>query len=316
MVRKRVGHTARRLGQLARFAAPVARFHGLNALFQLAYVLEVLVDAAAVIRAELLLHRRHLAGDPVEDALIRLASQRAIGIVVAGAEQNVEGDARISDHGQWLGGTRPTDGVRVRTGIVVVASASLVEILDAELHRRNRRVAANPPGHQLVERRAHVEIGALRLLGMRLGEEHRARAKMIAADFWRDERFGHAHVGVAHNREVLSPWVERRERTRRIQFESAAHRGGRPQVFHRAPRVTSRRAVHRLNAHQSRLVRCRGRGGARAKPAERWHHRVEVRQRHGRTEALEEGAAGHCVAFQKVHCAIPAGVVVLLDGTE
>ena len=48
--------------------------------------------------------------------------------------------------------------------------------------------------------------------GMRLREEHGARAEVIAADLRRFERFGHAHVGVAHDRQILAPRLERRER--------------------------------------------------------------------------------------------------------
>ena len=50
---------------------------------------------------------------------------------------------------------------------------------------------------ELVERRADAEIRALRLLRVRLREEHRARAEVIAADFRQRERLGLAHVGVA-----------------------------------------------------------------------------------------------------------------------
>ena len=74
----------------------------------------------------------------------------------AGAEQKIERDARIADHRERLARARPADRVRVRAGVVVVAAAGLIEILDAELHRRNRRVLADASRDDLVERRADV----------------------------------------------------------------------------------------------------------------------------------------------------------------
>src|SRR5256885_17225280 len=135
---ERVGHTDRRLGELARLATRVARLDCLDALLQLADVGEVLVEPRAVGGAELALECADVAEDPVEDAAVHRAPHRAVGVVRAGAEQHVERDARIADHRERLGGARPTDGVRVRAGVVVVAPAAAVEALDAELHRRDR----------------------------------------------------------------------------------------------------------------------------------------------------------------------------------
>ncbi len=63
---------------------------------------------------------------------------------------------------------------------------------------------------ELIHRRADVEIGALRLLRVRLREEHRARPEVVAADLRRVERLGHARVGVADDRQILAPGLERR----------------------------------------------------------------------------------------------------------
>jgi hypothetical protein len=41
---------------------------------------------------------------------------------------------------------------------------------------------------------------------VRLREEDGSRAEVIAADLRRLERFGHADVGVADDRQVLAPW--------------------------------------------------------------------------------------------------------------
>ena len=57
---ERIRHAGRRFGQLARFAARVARFDRLNAALELANVFEVLVDALAVGVAKLALERPRL----------------------------------------------------------------------------------------------------------------------------------------------------------------------------------------------------------------------------------------------------------------
>src|SRR5256885_12473878 len=57
---ERVGHTDRRLGELARLAARVARLDRLDALLQLADVGEVLVEPRAVDRKSTRLNSSHL----------------------------------------------------------------------------------------------------------------------------------------------------------------------------------------------------------------------------------------------------------------
>jgi hypothetical protein len=65
---------------------------------------------------------------------------------------------------------------------------------------------------------------------MRLGQEDRARTKVIAADLRRLKRLGVAHVGVADDRDVVAPWLERGQ-ARRAEVEMASDRSRRPQVF-------------------------------------------------------------------------------------
>ena len=64
---------------------------------------------------------------------------------------------------------------------------------------------------ELIERGAGEHVRALRLLRVRLRQEHRARAEVIAADLRRGERFGVPHVGVADDGEVVAERLERRQ---------------------------------------------------------------------------------------------------------
>jgi hypothetical protein len=74
--------------QLARFAARIARLDALDAAFDLADVVEVLVQALAVGGTELSLQlRQHLRGDPVEDAPCRCAFARRARRRAAHAEE-------------------------------------------------------------------------------------------------------------------------------------------------------------------------------------------------------------------------------------
>ena len=142
-----------------------------------------------------------------------LSSARRCGALLgrrADAEQLIEGQARIANHRQRLILVGPADGVGVDAGVAVRAAARLVDRFDAQLHRRDRRLLPELLRVDLVERDAGADVGALRLPRMRLRQEHRARAEVIAADFRQLERFGVAHVGVADDGQVVAEGFERR----------------------------------------------------------------------------------------------------------
>src|SRR5206468_7507571 len=111
----------------------------LDAALELADVVEVLVQAGAIARPELALQLRNLPGDPVEDAAIGAAIRGALLRRCADAEELIEDGPRIADHRQRLRRRRPADRVGVDAGVAVSAAASLIHILDRELHRRDRR---------------------------------------------------------------------------------------------------------------------------------------------------------------------------------
>ena len=80
------------------------------------------------------------AGQPVEDALVLGAPLAALARRRADAEQLIEDHARVAHHRQRLRRRRPADRVGVGARVAVGAAARLVHVLDAQLHRRNRRV--------------------------------------------------------------------------------------------------------------------------------------------------------------------------------
>ena len=254
VLRERIGNARRRLGQQPLLTTLVLRFHLLNATLELAHIFEILLHALTIGRAQVALERRHLAHHPIKDAAIVAAARRSVGIAAAGAKQQVKRGPWIADHRQRLRRRRPADRVGVRAGVVVRATAGLIQIFDAQLHRRNRRVLSDFARHDLIKRVADKQVGSLRLLGMRLREEHRTRPEVIAADFRRLERLRHAHIGVADDVDVLAPRIERLERALGAERKFTSQSLRCPQVLRGTPGVGARRAVHRLDTHESRAL--------------------------------------------------------------
>ena len=95
-----IRNAGRRIGNLARLAAVVARLDGFDPALQFLNVIEIPIEPGAVRRAQLTPQRRDLAGDVIEDAATALAARTTIGRGRAGAEQHVESDARVANHRQ------------------------------------------------------------------------------------------------------------------------------------------------------------------------------------------------------------------------
>src|SRR5262249_36270915 len=109
------------------------------------------------------------------------------------------------------------------------------------------------------------------------------------------------HVGVADDREILPPCLERRERAVADELELTADFLRRPQVLARAPRVAAGSAVHRFDCNESAHI---ARGGAGARPSEsaqRRNHRVEVRKCDSSPGTTEERAARDVLTSQELH---------------
>src|SRR6266511_145062 len=220
-----VRYASGRFGHFADFATAIVRLDFLDPPLDLPYVVEILVEARAIGRPKRLPDAVHLRRDPVEHAAIGGPLRRTLLGGRAKPEQLIEGRARIADHRQRFGGTRPTDGIGVDARVTVGAAAGLIYVLDTKLHRRNGRVLSQAPRVDLIHRWTDEDVRPLRLLGMRLREVDRARAEVIAADLGQRKRLRHSHVGVAENREVLAIRIERVHRGRR-EIEAAAGRHG------------------------------------------------------------------------------------------
>ena len=278
---ERLGHADRRERDRARRARIVMRLDALDPPLDLTDVVEVLIEAAPIRRPEVGLELHDLRRDPVEDAAVRALPRLALRGRAAAAEQLVEHRPRIADHRQRPRRRRPADWAHVNARVAVVATARVVA-LDRELERRNRRVLAETPRVDLIERDTRVDVGAERLLRSRLREIDRGGAVVIAADLVRRERVRPVAIGVAHDREVLAVRLERGE-ARRREIEVAPGCGRRPEVLERAVARRAGRAVDDLEAREPRAR-------PRAALRERGHHRIEQRQRDRRAGTAQQRA--------------------------
>ena len=244
-----VRDSGRRFRQLARLPAGVAVLDALDSPLQLADVLQVPVEPLLVVLGQRSPEIRDFAGDPVENAPVRAPARGALLGRASGAEEHLERHPRVADHGERLGRRGPADGVGIDARVAVRAASRLVHVLDAELHRRDRRILSEALRVHLVHGGAGEHVRAPCLPGMGLGEEDGARAEVVAADLVGHSRLGHPHVGVADDGETVAVGLEWKQRTGG-EVEVAARRLGGPQVLGGAPLVAARGSVHHLDGHQ------------------------------------------------------------------
>ena len=298
---ERIGDTGRSVGQLPGLAASVVRFDPLDPALELAHVVQVPIETRPVAAPQLPAHALDLATNPVEDAAAGLPSRRPIFGRAARSKQHVEGDPRVADHRQGFVRRRPADRVGVRTRVVVGAASRLIQVLDAELHRRHGCALAEALRVHLIHRRPRPEVGAVGLLRVRLRQEDGARTEVVSADFRQRDGLRHPHVGVADDREVVAIGLERAQWVVGDQREVAAGGLGCEEVLARAELVAAGQAVHLLDADEPRPVGC---GRFDAGPSG-GNHRVQERQRHRRPHAAEERPAGHMLSRDEVHVSSP-----------
>ena len=219
------GMPSRRHRQLARLAAAVALLDRLDAPLDLAHVVEI-VGRAARDRRRRACARAASTDSRTQSRMLRSSCRRSRRASASSradhAEHLIEDDARIANHRQRLVRRRPADRVGVDARVAVAAAAGLIDALDAQLHRRNRRVLAEALRVQLIHRDAALDVGAFGPLRIRLRQVRRARAEVIAADLARLGRIGARHVGVADDRDVIA------KRLRAASGWSATDRSARP----------------------------------------------------------------------------------------
>ena len=303
MLVERIGHAGGGAWQLAQLAARVPRLDSVDPALHLANVLEIALHPSAVARVERPTQVGDFAGDEVQNAATGATSLGARLTGAAGAEELIERQPRVADHRQRLGGGGPADRIGVDAGVAVGAAPRLIHVLDAELHRGNRRVLAKPLGIQLVQRRASAYVRALRLLRMRLRQERRARAEVVAANFLWDDRLGGLDVGVTDDRQVAPVGLQRAQRAGG-EVEVAADGGRRPEILRGTVFGAARGAMHNLDGDQTGRIGRGARQGRNPLPAGR-HEGVQVGQRHGHAQATQEGAAGEMLSGDERHLCSP-----------
>src|SRR5262249_61092668 len=84
------------------------------------------------------------------------------------------------------------------------AARGLIARLDAGVDRRPGLLPAAARRVELIDRNAGTDVGSLRLLRVRLRQEHRARSEMVAADLAGGEWLGVLHVAIADDDQVVA----------------------------------------------------------------------------------------------------------------
>ena len=255
------------------------RLGALDAPLDLAYGVDVLVDADPVARPERADQPRHVVGDRVEDAPVAPHRRAPLVDGPAVAEQPLEHRAGVVLHRERRRGRRPGERVDVDAVVAVVAVPDEEAVLQGELERREPRVAAELPRRDLVDRCGQPDVGALGHLRARRAQPARVGARVLGVAVGAVPlRVAVLHVGenqrlVLHRREPLQDGRE-------LQRAALARR--RPAIG--APGRPGDRPVREVDEAEPADGARRGAGRGR----ERRHHRIEQRQGQGRPDTPQE----------------------------
>ena len=154
-----------------------ARSRFLNAALDFADVVQILGEAGAVGRGQLLVQRGNFVFHRIEDAAGLVPARIALGIVASVAEEPFENHLRIILHGQRRGCRLPGERVHVSAG--QPRAAAQRNVFNGELERGQRRILPDLFRRHLVHGLADVGFDAL--FRMRAAEEDRGRALVIRA---------------------------------------------------------------------------------------------------------------------------------------
>ena len=241
----------------------------LDAPLDVAHRVEIGAELQPVAGPEAAAQADHVGADRVENAALlaaaRLAGGGVGGLVVA--EEPLEHRPRVVLHRQRGLRVAPRDGVREgATEPAAVARAGEVRALQPQLQGRQRRVAPELAGRDLVHR---DRLGVPRA-GVHVGEEAGRGARVAAAADARRRRA----VQPRQHQKLVAERGQRLENRR--QLEAGA--GGR-----RRPALHDH-AVGHVDGAEPHRARRRARAQAR-------HHAVEERQGHARSEPPQHRAA-------------------------
>ena len=244
----------------------------------------VLVEAQAIGRIEPDFEPRQASDERVEDAPVVLPARGALLGRAAVAEHALEHDLRVQLHRQRGRRRRPRDAVRVGAAVAFAAVARVrAGIFDGELHRREQVVLSDLLRDHLVDRRAVVDVGARRPLGLvrtEVGRSHPVVGRALAG-----RRFRRTGVKAAQDHRLLPVRFERLEDRRHL--EAGSH-------FVRHP-VSRRHAVGNKRGDEPRLRR----GGRLRQKRRGRHHRVQQRQGERRAGAAQERPPGKVLLRDK-----------------
>jgi hypothetical protein len=242
----------------------------LNARFDLADVLQVLIQTHTIARAETAFELCDIAGHRIENAAVLPHARDAFGRRSRPAEHALEDHARVGLHRHWGRRRLPRNGVHVGAAVAHIAGADVAgEVLGADLERREHAVGADLRGDDLVERGAGNEVLGFGALG-RAAREPRAGAHGVRA--------GEGPIHVRHHDHLIAERFDRLENGAELETDTRCRR-------HPVAGPLPHRHEDRAEAPRRRRCRADHRRHRR-------HHRVEQRQRQRCTHAAKHGPSG------------------------
>ncbi len=242
----------------------------LDAPFDLADVLQIVVEPRSVLGAQPAAQPVHVPGQRIEDASIHLPLRQPLLGGAGPSEQALEHHPRVDLHRQRRRGRRPRNRVHVRAGVAGAAAPDEPgEVFRGDLERGERRFLAEVLGDCLIDRDAGPDVFGLgRLRYRRRGPGGAGHGMVVPA----------GPIETAHHREDVAERLERLHDG--LEREVGSGRRRRPMR-----RDDAVRHVHRPEAQAG--VRC---GAGRRR--QRGHHGVEQRQRHAGPHPAQERPPG------------------------
>jgi hypothetical protein len=157
-----------------------AGLHRLDAPLDLPHRIQVVGDLGAIARPQSRLEPLDVGGDRIQDAPVLARTLEPLRGGAAVPEETLEHGTRIVLGRQRRRRRAPRQRVHVDAAVAVAAVADEIVLIEVHLQRRQRRVAADRFGRNLVGRDAVVDIGPGGVLRMDSGQPGARSPRVIA----------------------------------------------------------------------------------------------------------------------------------------
>ena len=225
-----------------------------QAPLHVAHALDVLVDPVAISRTNLAPQPDEGVEHGVEDAVVLREARAARGGAGARAfaEHPLEDQTRVVLHRQRRRRVAPRDGVGIDATVAAAALTRVADVLDGELERRELRLPAELPRHDLIHRHAAGDVVLARVADG-AAQERRGGVRRVPGQL--QPRNQDEPIPEGGERFVDGPQLEARPDRRRcpVVHRHAVRHVDRPEApdrFRRRPDRGRQRRHHRIEQRQ------------------------------------------------------------------